>query len=162
MISDTSKNVALTFEQLEQIETAKGILKNLEAETIIANRNLSVLQKEVIKATKEREYQEELIAKFSKEAEEKRTELAGVQESFRDTSVSLAKAKGEAETLESKAKDTRADLTKREEAVLKAEKDLSEARTALSKEKDALDLDRAAIERTQAAFKEAALTITWS
>lgn len=162
MIESPTPNVELTFEQLQQIETSKGILRNIEAETAIANKNLSVLQKEVIKATKEREYQEELLAGLQERAAEKDADLASVSEKVAEAAVSLAKVVKESEKLDKDAEKTRTELATREDVVLKAEKDLSEARTDFNKEKGALDKERASIEQAKAAFKSAVLTVTWN
>lgn len=55
-------NPKLTSEQTQAIEETKLRLINLESEIVIANKNLKGIRSETEKITKERVYQEELLA----------------------------------------------------------------------------------------------------
>lgn len=78
MINSSDKNPELTFDQLQAMDVVQKRLSNLETEISIAQKNLLIEKKEVVKATKEREYQEELLGKLNAEIpllEEKKEKL---------------------------------------------------------------------------------------
>jgi len=93
MIETPNSNISLTFEQMAQIDTVKKTLANIENEITIAQKNLSILNKEVVKATKEREYQEELLVKLNAEIPIKQSEKEKLEKDVSEMTEHLAKIK---------------------------------------------------------------------
>lgn len=67
MIETPTKNIELTHQQVESLDLYNARLSKIEASIEEKNKELRVLGKDVIKLTKEREYQEELLGKLNTE-----------------------------------------------------------------------------------------------
>lgn len=161
MVESPNANVALTFEQLQQIEVTKGILRNLEAETAIATKNLSILQKEVVKATKEREYQEELCTSLSVEMGKKEVEKSSLESSMLQIANALEISKTERTRIEKEILDQEEDIRTRELSLKEREDKHSSLHEELLAEARNLELDRNAIEKAKEAFERAVLAVNW-
>lgn len=162
MISDPGKSVALTFEQQEQLAVVETRLGNLEAEILIAEKNLRVIGKEVVKATKEREYQVELMAALSIDVE-----------ALKDSKNELVSEKiAEQEALDlirSEAKDIRAQQKKALDLLARRRSEAEEAEVVVARNRDILQeeatrlaQDREQIEAAKKAFEAAVLSVSWS
>lgn len=69
MINSTYPNVKLTFEQEQQIEATKEILRNLESEITIAQKALKGVKLECDRAVKEKAYLEEINSNLANDIE---------------------------------------------------------------------------------------------
>lgn len=161
MTESPAANISLTFEQLAQIETTKSTLSNLENEIKIANKDLGILNKDLIKATKEREYQEELTDKLSEQILEKKNELSGLNASISQVQESIAIFhKQETESRKRLIEDE----TKLKESQILAEsfeKELIEKQEAFKIEAQKQARDREDLDIAFDTFTEALKTIKW-
>ena len=161
MIEQPNANVALTFEQLQQIDTAQNRLKNLESEIAIANRNLGIVNKDVVKATKEREYQEELKANVEKSFADKQAEHETLKQSLAEMNDALTESREEIITNAKKHSDKTLELENREKAVVQSETEVAKKLAELKTESDKHNEMRSKIESAQKAFSEATKTVVW-
>lgn len=71
-------NIKLTSEQTQAIEETKSRLMNLEVEISIANKNLKALKSDTERITKEKIYQEELLAKVNTQIDDANSRLTSL------------------------------------------------------------------------------------
>lgn len=90
MINQPENNIKLNDLDLVAIETAKVRLSGLEAEIGIANKTLGVINKDISKAVKEREYQEDLLITTSNQVTEKEKVFEGIEASIVQGEESLS------------------------------------------------------------------------
>jgi chromosome segregation ATPase len=162
MITDTAKNVALSLEQLQQIETAKATLRNVETETLAAQKAYAVLQKDILKATKEKEYQEGLAEEADKNAREKVEELNAASTALTEARKELAALKEDENGIRASLSEREQELNAREASIAAAEKDLQAAKIEAANTEQTLNEHAAEVETARKAFQEAILTVTWS
>lgn len=161
MIEQPNANVALTFEQLQQIDTVQTRLKNLESEIAIATKNLNVVNKDVVKATKEREYQEELKANLDKGIADKQVAHESLKQSLAEMNDALTESREEIITNAKKHSEKELELENRENDVKKAEADIMQKLGELKAESTKHAELREKIETAQKAFSEATKTVVW-
>lgn len=161
MIDSPNSNISLTFEELAQIETTKSILSNLENEITIANKNLNIIAKEVLKATKERDYQEELILTLSEQVSDKQAETLRLDNSISQMKSSLEESREREGFANKILADKTQELRDRENKISEIEKELSVRKAQLEVEMESQLKDREDLNIAYDAFKDALTTITW-
>jgi chromosome segregation ATPase len=124
MIDNSNENVKLTFEQMQQIDTVQKRLSNIENEVIIAQKNLNVVNKDVLKATREREYQEELISKLNIEIELKTQEKIKLETAVNEMQSYLEEATLKDKELKSEHKTKEIELVQKEHELSEKDKTL--------------------------------------
>lgn len=159
MIDEPTKNPELSFDQLQAIDVVQKRLSNLEAEIAIAAKNLSIEKKEVVKATKEREYQEELLAKLNAQVPALQAEKDKIEAAVKAGEERLAKIIQEDRVLKAEQTATAIQQTERENALRESEAKLAQQQDALRQENADLKAEKAKL----AEFKEALLAVikTW-
>jgi len=161
MINSSDKNVELTFEQLEQLDVFSKRLSALENNITITSKNLNVLMKEVIKATREKEYQEELLSTTTVAIERKKAELASLENSVRLKEEEIARftsdEQARKQTLEQKETDIAERIIKLEET----ENQIREQQESVRAETEKQAIDRENLNKSMEAFSEAIKTVTW-
>jgi uncharacterized protein (DUF3084 family) len=159
MINNDTSNIKFTDEQTRQLEEFKTRLSNTETEISIANKNLGVIKKEIEKSTKEKIYQEELLAEITPKVEAKQSELKKAEEDLVNTKGTINKLNKEIteKTLQNNAKII--ELENREIDVIKKEKGLSNREAnyeanfkILKKYKDDFDLKVAKLKEVISIF----------
>ena len=161
MITEPHKSVALTFEQLQQIEIAKETLNNLANETEIASRNLVVVKKDVEKAAKERIYQEELLADLGKSLADKQASHEALKQQLSDTANTLSKHQDEIVYINKKHADKASELDARETAISKSEEEIATRLNALKIEENRQKEERVKLDTALKSFSEATKTVVW-
>lgn len=161
MIEQTSSNTSLTFEQMAQIEETKKRLSNLENEIIIANKNLSVINKDVVKATKEREYQEDLKSGLIIDIEKLRKEKLILENSNLEINSYLEKTTKEIKEALKDIEDNKASLSLRESAILSSENKIKKDSVNIDEKAQQILEERKVLETAYNAFNEALKTIVW-
>ena len=161
MITEPSKNVELTFEQLQQIDTVQTRLKNLESEIAIATRNLGIVNKDVVKATKEREYQESLIAGLEKSLADKQASHESLKQQLSDTANTLSKHQDEIVSINKKHTDKASELDARETVISKSEEEIATRLNALKVEENKQQEERVKLDTALKSFSEATKTVVW-
>lgn len=161
MIEQTSSNTSLTFEQMAQIEETKKRLSNLENEIIIANKNLSVINKDVVKATKEREYQEDLKSGLIIDIEKLSKEKLILENSNLEINSYLEKTTKEIKEALKDIEDNKASLSLRESAILSSENKIKKDLVNIDEKAQQILEERKVLETAYNAFNEALKTIVW-
>lgn len=161
MYSAPEKNVELTHEQVEKLDLFNARVSKLDANIREAKTELSAVQQEVEKATKEREYQEQLLTKLVACTNEKQAELQSVTDSLTNLKDEYAKLLEVVKNTTSDLSKKESELRDREALVLESEKNIAERREVLVKEEKNQQEKRKEIEEAQEAFKQASLTIVW-
>ena len=70
MLNQPSDNIVLTFEQQQQVETAKKWLNNLQNETTIAVAKLTEVRADSDRIVKEKAYQDDLLKSVTEKVKE--------------------------------------------------------------------------------------------
>lgn len=161
MIEQTSSNTSLTFEQMAQIEETKKRLSNLENEIIIANKNLSVINKDVVKATKEREYQEDLKSGLIIDIEKLSKEKLILENANLEINSYLEKTTKEIKEALKDIEDNKASLSLRESAILSSENKIKKDLVNIDEKAQQILEERKVLETAYNAFNEALKTIVW-
>ena len=139
MINSPTKNIEFTYEQLAAIDEAKNRLSRLESEITASSKNLRVINLEVVKATKERNYQDELAARTVAEVKKASQELEKLQaensilKKESDKVSKTIKVDSEKHLAKGKA------LTEREEKITVRESELKVAEADVRAKTDALE-----------------------
>lgn len=160
-IFSNNKNVTLTLEQMQQIEEATTRLRNIESEIVIANRNLGIENKEVVKATKERMYQEELLAGLLPKVEDAKKNLSDINSSIADGIATLDTIKRDKDAIEKDTADKRIELESRATNIVILEKELKDRKDEYSASAEKLANDQLLVEKAKEAFIAAADSVVW-
>ena len=161
MIEQPNANVALTFEQLQQIDTVQNRLKNIENEITIATKNLNVVNKDVVKATKEREYQESLIANLTETSTAKQKAHDDISAQIVSANTTLAKTQQDTTEMNKQNEAKKAELDNREAQVSAREQEHLKTLSAFKIEQEKQNNDRIALNSAKEAFSEAVKKVVW-
>lgn len=161
MVNETSSNVKLSLEQLQQIEAAKQRLTNIEAEVAITKDTLANINKEILTVAKDRKYQEELLASLTADASAKQEQLDTLTSQIAAARETLSEVVGERDGLLKDNADRSAQLDKREAAIATKEQEVSDRLTAVSAEESLQKASRAQIDAAYEAFTTALKAVSW-
>lgn len=156
-----NENVKLTFDQLQQIDTVEKRLVNLQSEISIGRDNLTAIRLECEKVTKERLYQEELLAEITKNVEViqgKHTDVLNDLQSTSDTLLEVNKKIGETTDLHTK-KETA--LVEKENKIKEQEEELNKKVEDFTNKSSRLLEDQLSIKTAKDAFLKATETVVW-
>lgn len=159
--NSSDKNIALTYEQLGQIEEATTRLRNIENEIVIASRNLGIENKEVVKATKERMYQEELLAELTPRVADTKKELSDLQEIIAESKDSLNNLRKESENIYKDISDKNIGLDQRKTNIEILEKEYEEKKNEYARCAEKLTSDQLLVEKAKEAFLTATESVVW-
>ena len=161
MIETSTGNVRLTMENLQQLAEVEGRLSNLQNEISLATKNLSVINKDVIKAVKEREYQQELITKFTDIATQKGIELESLKNSVAELSKQSENLNQEAILIKETHSKKEINLEERENTLKFKEEDQKKNEDDFKVGLLKLKEDRKSLDVVKSAFQEAVKLVTW-
>jgi len=161
MTEQPSSNISLTFEQMAQVEETKKRLSNLENEITIATKNLNVLNKETLKATKEREYQEELISGLSGNIEKLQADKISLENSIIEMEYFIKNSQEEVQKANKEISDKKEDLRLKEIVISASEDRIKKDLAEIDKKASEILEDRKVLETAYNAFNEALKTIVW-
>ncbi len=155
------KNMELTFEQLEQLDAFNIRLSKLEHNIRTSSKELNILSKEVIKATREREYQEELHTELLEKIKIKQAEFSSLEKSVLQMETSIANTRKEEGSIKESLAKEKAELDDRDQNIVSAEQELSKKQEAFRVENTKQIEDRKLLDNAFEAFSEALKKITW-
>jgi len=161
MLHSPNANIPLNSEQTQQIEEAKKRLSNLENEISIATKNLSAASKNVFKTIKDKEYQQELIEKFTKEAITKSRELESLKNSVDEMQKTLTKLRIDADDTKNIHLKKDIELREKESSILFSERELAKKLNELESDIKKVQEDKKVIEDVKKAFSIASKSIVW-
>jgi len=152
--NETTSNVKLTLEQLQQIDTVETKLAELNTQIAVATKNLKVITNDSNRLAKERISAETLLADLT-------TQNETLKKSVDSSTETLNKTKTDISNLESELVDKKAvhdkretDLNDREVKIAEKEKQLSQQGEKLGRETILLDNDKATHNAKVAKLKE--------
>lgn len=161
MLNAPNKNVELTFDQLQQLDVFQKRLTVLESNISAMTRDLNIVNKEVIKATKEREYQESLLADVSAKISTKQQEFNSLEASVLQVKESISLFQKEETEMRKTLTKKELELSERHESMLLAERKLTEQQQEFNTESQRQTEEREKLEIAYDAFSIALKTITW-
>lgn len=141
MLNQETKNVELSFDQLQAIDQSKKILANLESEVSIATRNLRILKGDTDRATKENIYQNELLTNVSAQVIEKQKKASELDEEILAKSNQLSTLNAEVREQGTEQTKTLMSFKDREDAISAKELQLSNLGNTIGKERIILNSD---------------------
>lgn len=162
MITSSDKNVELTFEQLQQIDVAQKQLANIQSEVSLATKNLGVLGKDCDKVTKERIWQEELLANLNTEVAKKSAELERMNSEIATVDALLKDNTEKAKTVGNSNEIKRTELKQIEAELLSAKSKHEEAIISFDKQNTQLQKEIASVQKAKDAFSKAIEAVEWN
>jgi len=161
MINTPEPNIKFTDEQAETLNAYNTRISQAQTDISIADSRLGVLNKEIIKATKEREYQEEQLGTLGTLVADKRVELSKLEASIAEQQkqAEIDKVVYSERLAELERKE--ADLSIRADAVATAENGLAVRGDELKEEEARQIEERAKLIHIKEAFKDAIMTVDW-
>lgn len=138
-----NKNVQLTFEQLQQINVVENRLGNLQNEIALAVKLLPETRNDLEQATKNKLYQEELLAIVSVKVSEKQSISTNLDEVILEKRVELNQLLSEISTKKSLFDKKEMEFKDREDKISEKEQQLSAQGNAIGKERVILENDKA-------------------
>lgn len=161
MLENSPQNVKLTFDQLQQIDVAEKRLAHLQIEVSLATKLLTETRLDCEKVTKEKIYQEGLLADINSQlssATLKHDKLLedikaseGILNSNTEKSVTIGLAN------EKKEKD----LNERESKIIEREIEHSKKEKDFITNSNNLSKEKSLVENAKGAFLKATESITW-
>lgn len=161
MIETPSKNVELTFEQLQQIDVVQKNLANLHNETSIATKLLIVTRKDTEKATKEKVYQEELLADLKIKTEVAEDKLKKVLSALESSEITLKDNIEKAKTVGIANETKNQELYKKEIEIKVSEEQYQKNVEDFNIKFNQLLEDQLSINTAKNAFLKAIETVKW-
>lgn len=161
MIKESSKNVELTFDQLQQIDVVKKQLANLESEIVTATKVLKGTKLECDRVLKEKSYQEELLNEKDtrvNQLEQQKNDLIAEINTFATT---LDDIKEQTKILNEEHYQKTTDLIAREKAITNSEAMLTKKVEDITQKANKLVEDQLAINTAKEAFSKASETVVW-
>lgn len=161
MIISPESNVKFTDEQTKAIELAQGRLVVIQNEFLIAQKALKQANSDTLATTKERLYQEELLAKLEESAKPLEEKLSTLRsqviesEDILKTNIENARIVGE------ENEKLSASLTKRESVVSELESSLKDKEKDLNIKLTQLSEEQLKIAKAKDAFSKAIETVSW-
>lgn len=139
MIQTTSPNAKMTLENLQSLAEYEGRLSVLNGEIAVAQKGLNVVRKEIDKAIKEKDYQDQLLDGLTSEAQAKKAEVtkldSEIEQKDKELGILIEKVKEITLGHESKT----AELKNREEVILNTEREHVTLKEVLQNRKDKLE-----------------------
>lgn len=161
MLTAPESNIALDDKQTAAIEAAKTRLSLIENEIYIAKQSLNLVNQEITKSTKERIYQEELLAKATEEVGVKNKEVESLSLSVALMEEKIAGLREE-ESIATAAQRVRENgLAEREHTLSISEKQLADAVHKFTLDSSEIKQDKARILAAKEAFTDAVQAVTW-
>lgn len=161
MIETPEVNIKLTSEETQRIETAKIRINNTEAEIKIAESNLSVIQKDILKSIKDQKYQSANLDAIEKNISDKKSEHEQIVKNIDIETKNLDKIRSEGKSIVEKNENISEDLKLREENLKKSEKTHEQKVIEhLEKEKE-INNKKLAVDNAASVLKDAIKNITW-
>lgn len=162
MIETPEKNIVLSFEQQNHLNTFQNKLANLEGEIVKAQKNLKGIKMESERATKEKEYNEELLSEIGSKIEKNQNQLKDIKTEKELNEQALHSHLEQSKTIQQIHTAKTAELTEREKSLFIKEEEHIKKVDDFIKESHQLLKDQLAVKNAQDAFLKASDTITWS
>lgn len=161
MLNAPEPNVKIDGELMTPIEEAQLRLSTLEGEITIASKNLVIINKDIVKAVKSREYQEELIAKNTIVITDQNKIIENLRTSIIQMEDSIDKSGKEIVENNKKNEKISQELDERQNSIELAEKKLSENQELFRIENQKQSEERKIIDSIHEAFSKVLLIIPW-
>ncbi len=155
MITSPTNTIKLTDQQSEAIKEAKRRLDVLQSETTAQAIVYGATFKDVQRAIKEREYQEQLILKKTEEVKLLTTQVEGLTTSKVQMELELDRIRQEVIENNEKMAKSRLEISEKQAILNENTKKHEETMSVLRQEKTKLEEERNRIEVTKEAFKQA-------
>lgn len=141
MLNDTTPNIKLTVEQLQQISTVETRLANLNTQISVATNNLKIIKNDSERIEKERSDTAIVLSDLTVKKETLSKDVADLQEVYTKTQNSLSELNDEilSKTSIQNAKETELSdresiVTQREQKLITDEQKLVESQKTLSEQ----------------------------
>ena len=157
--NETTSNVKLTLEQLQQIDVVEQKLAGLNTQVNVANKNLKVITNDTNRFAREIEAQKPVLESLNNQVEDKKKEIQTLREDIVEKNAMLNQILTEYKEHTEKMALEKRDLEERESQIVAKEKQLSEQGSALGKERILLDNDKADFNSKVAKLKEVISTL---
>ena len=152
--NETTSNVKLTLEQLQQIDAVQTQLANLNTQLAVATKNLKVITNDSNRLAKERIAAETLLADLTTQNETLKKSVDTLTETLNSTRTANTNLESEMVAKKSVHDKRETDLNNREVKIAEKEKQLSEQGSAIGREKVLFENDKATHNAKVAKLKE--------
>ena len=152
--NETTSNVKLTLEQLQQIDAVESKLAELNTQLAVATKNLKVITNDSNRLAKERIAAETLLADLTTQNETLKKSVDSLTETLNSTRTANTNLESEMVAKKSVHDKRETDLNNREVKIAEKEKQLSEQGSAIGREKVLFENDKATHNAKVAKLKE--------
>jgi chromosome segregation ATPase len=156
--NNTTSNVKLTLEQLQQIDAVQTQLSNLNTQLSVATKNLKVITNDSNRLAKERISAETLLADLTTQNETLTKKVEVLTKTHNDTQTANTILESEMVAKKAVHDKRETDLNNREAKIAEKEKQLSEQGSAIGREKVLFENDKATHNTKVAKLKEVIAT----
>lgn len=160
MIENTEANVKLTFEQLQQIDVTQKRLANLANEVNIASKKLNEERALCERVTKERMYQEELLADLTAKVGELKSHHFELNGHVQVSSELLVTNTQKAQEIATMSEQKLMELKEREDKLTSDERDFVEKKKEFNADFNKLSEDKVLVQSAKNVIKNAIESIT--
>ncbi len=161
MISSPEGNVKLRKEDEKKLELATQRLSVVQHEVLSATKELASLDGEITNARKSKIYLDEQVLITTAHLESLQNERQAVQLAVVEGNKDLDSLQGEHKKIKTVHSKKSSELDERESTVLQAEKDYAQKMLALTTREKQLETDRAEVENARNTFLDAIASVTW-
>jgi chromosome segregation ATPase len=152
--NETTSNVKLTLEQLQQIDAVESKLAELNTQIAVANKNLKVITNDSNRLAKERIAAETLLADLTTQNETLKKSVDSSTETLNKTKTDISNLESELVAKKAVHDKRETDLNNRETIIASKEKQLSEQGEALGRETILFNNDKSIHNSKVAKLKE--------
>lgn len=161
MLTSPTTNTVIGYEDSQKIEAVKARLSLLQAEVLKATKEIEVLRKEKLQAEEDADYAKSILVDNNREVEKSKQNLSSLENSTVQMAIEIKKHE---QRINEENKDLnlkRIDLQNRAAAIIERENDLKKRDIVLKENEQNLKNDRDLLEKAKKAFEEAITYIKW-
>lgn len=161
MLNSPESNVKFTDEQIRQLEMFKWELNNLQAEVSIAQKHLSILKQENVKALELKKSLEPNIENLNQEIDALTSKKVEMKDEITKSAAKLSEHQNIHSELTKVHQTKQEELEVRESKIKEVELMQEEKQKELFVKNAELLTEREAIEKARIAFKVASESVVW-